>query len=41
TGLSADDAVALIKQKRPEIHLQDVQMEGLRQFEQTYRSQNA
>lgn len=34
TGLSSDDAIALIKAKRPEVHLQDAQMEGLRAFEQ-------
>lgn len=39
TGMSADEAIDLIKEKRPEIHLQDEQLQALRQFEQTIREQ--
>lgn len=39
TGMSADDAIALIQEKRPEVHLQDEQRDALLQFERTQHEQ--
>lgn len=39
TGMSVDEAIALIKEKRPEVHLQDEQMKALREFERTEHEQ--
>lgn len=38
TGLSTDAAIALVKEKRPEIHLQQEQMDALHAFERAVHS---
>ncbi|EKD24023.1 MAG: dual specificity protein phosphatase [uncultured bacterium] len=38
-GSTTDEAIALIARKRPEIHLQSIQIDALRRFEQAYREQ--
>lgn len=40
-GATTDAAVALITRKRPEIHLQQEQLDALRRLEQLYRAQKA
>jgi len=40
-GMTTDEALELIKRKRPEIHLQQEQLNALRQFEVMHRSRRS
>ena len=35
-GMSVEEAIALIKSKRPEIHLEQSQLQAIKRFQQDY-----